>query len=178
MAVDAEPAMIEELSRSAPENVTAVVGRAEAVDESWGSFRLVTVGRAIHWFDAELVLDNLAQITSTLALCGDDIRESEAQSLALKLATELIDEPSFERSKARYADILPASPFSDVEVISVEVERTWTPEGLIGFVYSTAAASPERLGGRRAEFEAHVRERLKGSYRERVRVDAVIGRRR
>lgn len=177
VAVDVEPAMIDELSRAAPENVTAVLGRAEEVDEEWGAFRLVTVGRAIHWFDAQLVLNALTQITSTVALCGDDIRESEAQSLALTLATELIDEPPIRRPGHRYADILPASPFSDVEVISVEVERSWTPDELIGFVYSTAAASPERLGVRRGEFEAQVRQRFQGIHRERVSVDAFVGRR-
>ena len=177
VAVDVEPAMIDELSRAAPENVTVVLGRAEEVDESWGAFRLVTVGRAIHWFDAQLVLNTLTQITSTVALCGDDIRESGAQSLALNLATELIDEPPIRRPGRRYADILPASPFSVVEVISVEVERSWTPDELIGFVYSTAAASPERLGGRRGEFEAQVRQRFQGTHRERVSVDAIVGRR-
>ncbi len=86
VAVDVEPEMIAELSRAAPPNVTPVEARAEEVDEGWGSFRLVTAGRSIHWFDAPRVLDNLARVTSTVALCGDDIRESEAQLLALELA--------------------------------------------------------------------------------------------
>lgn len=177
VAVDVEPEMIAELSRAAPANVTSVEARAEEVDEGWGSFRLVTAGRSIHWFDAPRVLDNLARVTSTVALCGDDIRESEAQLLALELASELIDDPPIRGPRFRYADILPASPFSAVDVISVDVERTWTPDELIGFVYSTATASPERLGGRRAEFEAQVKQRLKGSHRERLSVDAVVGRR-
>lgn len=58
------------------------------------------------------------------------------------------------------------------------VERTWTPEELIGMVYSTAAASPERLGDHRAEFERRVRAELEDHYREQVTVHAVVGRRR
>ena len=179
VAVDVEPEMISELSRSAPPNVTPVEARAEDVDEGWGSFRLATAGRAIHWFDASLVLDNLARITSTVALCADDSRESEAQTLALTLARELIDEEPRERSKPtfRYVDILPTSPFSEVEVVSVEVERTWTPDDLIGFAYSTSSASPDRLGDRRAEFERRIRQRAESFYRERVSVSAVVGRR-
>ncbi|HST18118.1 MAG TPA: class I SAM-dependent methyltransferase [Gaiellaceae bacterium] len=179
VAVDAEPEMIAELQRAAPANVTAVEGRAEDVDERWGSFRLATVGRAIHWFDAPLVLDNLARLTSTVALCADDSRDSVAQTLALSLARELIDEPPSERSKPgfRYEEILRSSPFSEVEIVSVEVERTWTADELIGFAYSTSSASVERLGDRRAEFERRLREQAKSSYRERVGVDAVIGRR-
>jgi SAM-dependent methyltransferase len=178
VAVDVEPEMIVELTRAAPANVTPVEGRAEDVDERFGSFRLTTVGRAIHWFDAPLVLDNLARITPTVALCADDSRDSEAQTLALSLARELIDDPPSERSKPgfRYQEILPRSPFSEVEVFSVEVERTWTPDELIGFAYSTSSASLDRLGDRRAEFERRLREQAKSSYRERVSMDAVIGR--
>lgn len=179
VAVDVEPEMIAELSHVSPPNVTAVQARAEDVNERWGSFRLATAGRAIHWFDAPLVLDNLSRITSTVALCADDSRDSEAETLALSLALELIDEPLSKDSKStfRYADILPTSPFSNVEVVSVEVERTWTPDDLIGFAYSTSTASPERLGDRRAEFERRLREQAKSSYRELVSVDAVVGRR-
>jgi len=178
VAVDAEPEMIAEVSHAAPANVTVVEGRAEEVDDRFGSFRLATIGRAIHWFEAELVLDNLSRITPAVALCADDSRDSEAETLALSIARELIDGPPSLRAQpgARYQDILPKSPFSDVEVISVEVERTWTPDELIGFAYSTSTASPERLGDKRAEFERRVREQAKSSYRERVSMDAVIGR--
>lgn len=46
VAVDVEPEMIAELRRDAPSNVTAITGRAEDVDESWGRFRLATAGRS------------------------------------------------------------------------------------------------------------------------------------
>ncbi len=176
VAVDVEPEMLVELRRVAPPNVTAIEASAESVDASWGSFRLVTAGRALHWFDAPLVLDRLAAITPVVALVGDDSRDSEAQTLTLAIAAELIEEPPIERPKFRYTDILVTSPFSEVEVISVEVERTWTPDELIGMAYSTSVASPERLGANRAEFEARVRQELRACYRERVVVDAVVGR--
>jgi SAM-dependent methyltransferase len=176
VAVDAEPEMIAELSRAAPANVEPVLARAEEVDESWGRFRLATSGRAFHWFDAPLVLANLARVTPAVALCGDHIGDSGAQSLALSLALELVAAPPLERPRFRYADILGASAFSDVETITAEVERMWTPDELIGFVYSTSSASPERLGDRRGAFEQLVRERLGGTRRDRVRVDAVLGR--
>jgi ubiquinone/menaquinone biosynthesis C-methylase UbiE len=179
VAVDAEPEMIAELERAAPANVTAVEGRAEQVDGRWGTFTLATIGRAIHWFDAPLVLDNLARLTPAVALCADDNRRSESRTLVHAIARELIDEPPGDRVTPtfRYADILTTSPFSDVEVLSVEIERMWTPDELIGYAYSTSSASPERLGDRRPEFERRLREQAKSLYRERVSVDAVIGRR-
>jgi len=176
VAVDAEPEMLSELRRAAPPNVVAIEARAEDVDEAWGSFRLATAGRAFHWFDTGLVLERLARLTPALALVGDHLGQSEAQSRALQVAAELVGAPPLERPQFRYVDVLAGSAFCDVEVISVEVERTWTPAELIGMAYSTSAASPERLGEQRAEFEDRVMRELEPSYRERITVDAVVGR--
>ena len=174
VAVDAEPEMLVELRPVAPSNVIAIQARAEEVDASWGSFRLVTAGRAFHRFDRRLVLARLAAITPALALVADE--NSEAQTRTLRIAAQLIEDPSSHRPTARYADILSSSAFSEVEVISVEAERTWTHDELIGWAYSTSAASPDQLGTRSADFERRVRQELATSYRERVAVDAVIGR--
>ena len=176
VAVDAEPEMIAALGEAAPTNLRAVLARAEEVDESWGAFQLAVAGRSFHWFDAAVVLANLARITPAIALCADDHQDSHAQSLALKIANRFLDPSPPRTPLRRYADILAHSAFSDVETISVEVERTWTADELIGFVYSTSSASPERLGGRRSEFEEQLRDEAGGTYSERVPVDAVIGR--
>jgi SAM-dependent methyltransferase len=176
VAVDTEPEMIAEVRGAAPPNVTVVEGRAEDVDESWGAFALATAGRAFHWFDAPLVFGRLAGITPVVALLADDTRDSHAQSLALAIAAELTGGPEYDRPKPRYAELLAASAFSDIEVLTVVAERTWTPEELIGLVYSTSSGSPERLGERQQEFEQRVRRELEPSYRERIAVDAVVGR--
>jgi len=175
VAVDPEPEMLAEL----PPGIRAVQARAEDVDESWGTFRLATIGRALHWMDGPLVLDRLARITRQLALVADTHEDSEAQTSLLEIARELLGErPAPQQPTVRYAEALARSPFSDVLEITVEVERTWTIEQLIGYAYSTSFASLQRVGDRREEFERAVRERLKPSYRERVPVDALLGRRR
>ena len=176
VAVDVEPAMIAEIRDAAPPNVTVLQARAEDVDTSWGEFRLATAGRAFHWFDAPVVLDRLAGITPVVALLGDASRDSEAQRLAMQIAAELTGRPLYDLPVPRYAEVLAASQFSNVEVLSFEVERTWTPEELIGLVYSTSSGSPERLGRRREEFEERVRRELDPHYRELAAVDAVVGR--
>jgi SAM-dependent methyltransferase len=177
VAVDVEPEMLARLRESAPSNVTAIEARAEDVDETWGAFRLATAGRAFHWFDTGLVLGRLAAVTPALALVADAPGGSEAQRQTLHIAAELIDAPPLPRARFRFVDLLRSSPFSEVEVISVEVERRWTPDELIGLAYSTSAASPERLGARAPEFERRVRQELEPSYLERVTVQAVVGRR-
>ena len=179
VALDSEPEMLVELRRLAPPNVRAVEGRAEDVDESWGAFRLATAGRAFHWFDADRVLDRLVAVTPAVALVGDSLSQSEALVELLAVARAVLGEPPRVAAAAvRYEDALARSRFSDVTQLTVEVERTWTVEQLIGFAYSTSFASPHRVGDRRVEFERLLRERLAPRYRERIAVDAFLGMRR
>lgn len=175
VAVDAE----QEMLALHPPGIRTVHGRAEDIDESWGTFQLVTIGRAFHWMNGQVVLARLVRITRQLALVGDSHEPSEAQSAVLEIARELFGErPKMAQPTVRYVDVLRQSPFDDVIEISVEVERTWTVETLIGYAYSTSYASLQRIGDRREEFERTLRERLKPFYRERVPVDALLGRRR
>jgi ubiquinone/menaquinone biosynthesis C-methylase UbiE len=173
VAVDVEPEMLAEL----PPQIHAVEARAEDVDESWGAFRLVTIGRAFHWMDGPRVLDRLSRVTRQVALVGDSHEHSEAQTKLLEISRELFGErPAMKQPTVRYAQALAESPFEDVIEISVEVERTWTVDQLIGYAYSTSFASLARVGERREEFERVLRERLKPFYRERTPVDALLGR--
>jgi ubiquinone/menaquinone biosynthesis C-methylase UbiE len=175
VAVDAEPEMLAEL----PADIRAVQGRAEDVDETWGAFQLVTIGRAFHWMDGPVVLDRLARVTWQVALLGDSHEDSEAKTAVTEIARDLLGErPAMKQPGVRYAQALAQSRFNDVIEISVEVERTWTIDELIGFAYSTSFASLARVGERRDEFERVLRERLKPFYRERTPVDALLGRRR
>lgn len=174
VAVDPEPEML--AAMEAPANVRAVVGRAEDVDETWGEFRLATIGRAFHWMDGPLVLERLARVTPQLALVGDRLEESDAQVTIRDIAEELFGErPAMKQPNVRYEESLAASAFSDVVELRVEVERVWTVEQLIGLAYSTSYGAPHRVGDRREEFERVMRERLRPT-RERVTVYAALGR--
>jgi SAM-dependent methyltransferase len=167
-----------EMLRHVPAGIRTVHARAEDVHESWGAFRLVTIGRAFHWMDGARVLERLTRVTRRVALVGDWAEQSEAQTIVREVAEELFGpRPAMKQPHVRYADALRASPFSDVSVISVEEERTWTPDELIGLAYSTSFASLARLGARREVFERELRARLKPVYRERIASDAVLGRR-
>jgi SAM-dependent methyltransferase len=174
VAVDPEPEMLAQL----PAGIRAVQARAEDIDETWGTFRLATIGRAFHWMEGPLVLERLARVTTQVALVGDSVEQSEAQSSLLVVAQELLGErPAMKQPDVRYEQSLAASRFSDVTRLSVEIERTWTIDQLIGFAYSTSFASLQRVGDRREEFERALRARLKPFYRERVTAEALLGRR-
>jgi SAM-dependent methyltransferase len=177
LAVDCEPEMLEELRRAAPGNVVAVEASAEDVDAAWGTFRLTTIGRALHWFDGDRVLSKLVEVTPAVALLGDSLDESEALSAVLEIARELLgDRPPMREPGVRYEQALADSAFSEVEELWTMVERSWTVAQLIGFAYSTAFASPLRVGERRDEFESVMHERLQPHYTERLRVSALLGR--
>jgi SAM-dependent methyltransferase len=178
VAVDVEPEMLAEVRKAAPANVRTVEARAEEVDESWGAFRLVTIGAALHWFDSALVLDRLVPITPAVALLGEPMTQGGVMSTMLAVAEELLGKrPTMRSATIRFADALAASAFSDVEQLSVEVDRTWTPDELIGLAYSTSFASRARVGDRREEFAHDLRARLPPHVRERVTVDAFLGHR-
>jgi SAM-dependent methyltransferase len=175
VAVDVEAGMLAQIEEP---NVRTVVGRAEDVDATWGRFALVTAGRSFHWFDADVMFARLPLVTDQLALLGDSITESNAQSRVLAIASEVLGEESPKPRRRFYRELLATSPFSQVEEIEVTAERTWTAESLIGLAYSTSAASPERLGAEQGEFERRVRATFgDAEYHERVSVGAVLGRR-
>ena len=175
VAVDVETRM---LAQIAEPNVRTVVCSAEDVDASWGRFDLVTAGRSFHWFDAEVMFARLPLVTDRLALLGDSVTQSDAQSRVLAIATDLLGDDPPQRQGTRYRELLAGSPFSDVEEIDVIAKRTWTAGSLIGLAYSTSVASPERLGALRDAFEQRVREAFgDAEYHERVSVSALLGRR-
>ena len=177
VAADAEPEMLAMLRLSAPGNVTAVEAYGDDIDESWGAFDLVTIGRALHWLGGAPYLERLVPLTRQVALLGDRIADSEAHSIVLEVAQEIAGErPHAPAFRVRFEDALAASAFSDVVDLSVDTVRTWTQERLIGWALSTSFASAERLGERREEFERALRERLAPRYEEKVRVVALLGR--
>jgi SAM-dependent methyltransferase len=173
VAVDPEQEMLDEME--APPNVRKVHGRAEDVLDTLGRFDLVTIGSALHWMEPG-TLDRLP--TDTVALLGEFTEESEARSTVQAVAEEILGpRPEMKHPTVVYEVALAQSPFSDVEVLSVPVERTWTVDQLVGYAYSTSFASLERVGDRREEFERELRARLRPT-KERVDSYAVLGRRR
>ena len=178
VAVEPDDGMVHALQTAAPANVKVIQTRVEDMPDV-GRFALTTAGRSMHWFASDDLFARLEAITPRVALLGELTNPSEAQMAVLEIAREFRTSDSGRTPDERLsAEILSASPFSDVEQISVEVERTWTVDQLIGFTYSTSFASLIRMGDRRDAFEAAARERLKPQCRERVSVDAIIGTRR
>ena len=60
VAVDPDPEMLREAQQQSSKlnanNITWVQQRAESITPNWGTFQLVTIGRAFHWMQRESVL--------------------------------------------------------------------------------------------------------------------------
>src|SRR4029078_2815118 len=103
VAVDVEAGMLAQIEEP---NVRTVVGPAEDVDASWGGFYLCAAGRSFHWFDEDVMFARLPLVTDQLALLGDSITQSNAQSRAQAIATELLGrEPPRPRRRV-HGDVL------------------------------------------------------------------------
>lgn len=55
---------------------------------------------------------------------------------------------------------VPESPFSQVEEHTVPVTRTWTPDAILGYLYSTSFAAPQLFGDRLGNSDQAVRAAL------------------
>ncbi len=168
VAVDLEQEMLDELD--APPNVRKVLALAEDVDASWGRFDLVTIANAFHWM-APWVLGRLP--TSQVALLNNG---DAYQVVAQRLAEEMLGpSPAKRQPTVRYGDSLVAAGF-EVEDLSIDVERMWSVDELVGLAFSTSWASPARLGARKDAYERELRLRLEPALLSSHH-EAVLGRR-
>src|SRR5271168_3594844 len=63
--VDPEPAMLAAASKAAErasKNLTLIAGKAEELPDDIGRFDVVTIGRALHWMDRDLLLERLERL--------------------------------------------------------------------------------------------------------------------
>lgn len=169
VAVDPEQEMLDELA--APPNVRTVCARAEDVDASWGRFDLVTIANAFHWLEP-WILER--RPTGQVALLNNG---SAPQVVARQLAEELLGpSPAKKQPTVRYEESLLAAGFA-VEDLSMDDEREWSVDELVGLAFSTSWASPARLGERKEEYERELRRRLEPGVLPN-HYEAFLGRRR
>jgi hypothetical protein len=69
----------------------------------------------------------------------------------------------------------------DVETEEIPLERTWTVDEVVGYVFSLSFASPQAFGDDAAAFEREVRERLAAAgsepFVQHTTVEILAGRR-
>ncbi|GAA2110538.1 class I SAM-dependent methyltransferase [Kitasatospora saccharophila] len=133
---------------------------------------LVTICRAFHWLDQATVLsllDDQVAPDGAVAIFGDNsfwAADSPWKQSVRAVVQEFLGEErragssTFKHHNRPYSEIMEESPFNQVEEVRVPVQRTWTTEGILGYLYSTSFAAPHLFGDRLAEFETAVRAAL------------------
>jgi len=187
-AIDPEPAMLKAARAAAAEaqlDITFLETGIEALDCANGSFDLVTIGRALHWFLREAALAVLERIVAPggpIAICGSANTDAPVNAWASRFK-EIRSAWSPDFNESRYKPDLDqwfaGSRFRKLEEIRVlHLHRVSVPD-LVGRAVSFSPSSPAVLGDRRPQFEAEIEAAVapfanEGSVDEELAVTATI----
>ncbi|MGI5488050.1 class I SAM-dependent methyltransferase [Microtetraspora malaysiensis] len=170
--------------------------RAESFGPPYPGWRadLVTICRAFHWMDQPTLLtalDSYVADTGVVAVMGDGSLWT-ARSPWTDALRELIQrhlgkqrragDQTFAHHNRPYAEVLADSTFSRVREVLIPLQRVWTPEEVIGYLYSTSFAARHLFGERIEEFEAAATDLLEefargGPLLEHVEFQVLLARR-
>lgn len=170
------------------ENVEFVTGTDTDID-GLGPFRLTTIGRAFHRMDGRATLDRIYRETEAgggVAILTDEewlTRGTETwEQVVYDTASEYVADLPARTGPVEYDDpwdeLVASTDFADVTVETVEVEREWTVDGVVGYVFSLSFCSPDAVEDA-AAFERDLRERLGargGSLEHTVTLTVITGR--
>ena len=196
--LDYEQEMVEEAVKISTDvralNTQWVSGKAE---EYLGQFaqpviRLVTIAKAFHWMDRELVLDQLYDIITPgggVAIIDSftpDQKPLPWQNEVNRLVRKWYGEDrkagnsTYSHPLKGHADIVADSKFQP-EVHELPVyEHEWTTESILGNLYSTSYGSRRFLGDQAPAFEQELEETLaalssSGRFIERIHTTVILG---
>ncbi|OME74583.1 SAM-dependent methyltransferase [Paenibacillus odorifer] len=159
IGVDTESGMLEEANRLSKihrvDNVSWMLGRAEELQNVWGSFRLTILAKAFHWMDRSSILEILYHSSDNWQLKVNEV-------VKRWLGNERIAGDSiYTHPKERHEDIVARSSFKNVErMILPSYSVTWTVDSILGNLYSTSYASKRLFGDQLERFEADLKSSL------------------
>jgi SAM-dependent methyltransferase len=166
-------------------HVELIQARMEDLPEDIGRFQVVTIGRALHWFDraeAIAVLERIVDANGWIAICGARSHSAAGQGWTGKfhdVRRAWSSDPDEKRYHIDIEEWFGGSRFHKTENIEVTESQQVTIADLIGRALSLSTTSPEVLGERRPDFEAAMREALQplsagGIFDEQVTAIATI----
>lgn len=175
------------------DNITWVNMTAEAFEERPQSFRLVTVGTALHWMEKDGVLTKVHELlvpSGGLAIIsGKSIWTSEGrwQQEVVKLVKKYLGEErragkgTFSQDTRRFEDILAEIAFSKIEKQVIKDRAEWNVDQIIGRLYSTSFAHRELFGDRVKIFERELTKVLRelspaGTFRDATSIEVLLAR--
>jgi SAM-dependent methyltransferase len=173
-AADPEPSMLEAAdaaARAAGVSLSLWQGGSYDLTPDMGPYRLVAIGRAFHWMDRAAtlaMLDKLVTPDGAVAFFHD-AHPDAPENRWFKTLREVTDRYSKDGSHIaerksgghrRYEPYLFASAFTVLDGLSVTIRQEISLDDIIGRAYSLSTCAPDRLGEKRADFEAEMRAAL------------------
>lgn len=165
--IDPEPRMLEAAAiatRKAGVPVRLLSGRLEDLPADAGSFELVTIGRALHWMDRAAtlpVLDRHVSAGGAIAVCGcSAVQDATPWGLPFREVWRRWTDESMDCYKIDFEHWFDGSRFRRLEEVRVRSTQRLAIDDVIGRALSLSVTSPEKLGDRRAAFEAEIRATL------------------
>jgi ubiquinone/menaquinone biosynthesis C-methylase UbiE len=171
IAMDPEPEMIEQAqsqtSYNGTESIAWVLGSSETLNPDLGMFKVVAMGRSFNWMDRDATLKRLYRMIvpkGGIAVIAERDwvwnTKYEWQLAVQYVVKRHLVEIQRGRPKEVHEDVIARSEFKDMEIFTHNYQRAWTPEKVIGYLYSTSYCRPSMLGGEQAEFEEDIRKSL------------------
>jgi len=158
-----------------------------------GDINLTVIARAFHWMDRGQILKDLYKITKSdggVAIINDS-GPKDGLTLPWK---EIIDQTvrrwlgeerkagtkgTYSHPTKRFETILQESEFRDLEFVDFKLEKSWSIDQIIGYLYSTSSSSLPVLGDRKELFEADLRVSLREldpteQFKEQVEINVLM----
>ena len=194
IGMDPEPEMLDEAATQTEAadvtNVTWVQGSSADLPAELGRFRLVTMGRSLHWMDREQVLSALGGMVDAdggLVIVNDGclVRPTTAWQQAIEDVQRRFLPPDWQAGipdvshPESHEELLARSPFARVDRQVHQFTRRWSIDHAIGYLYSTSVPLRRLLGDKRAAFEREVTAALlaidaSGEFDEPVALDVLF----
>lgn len=199
VAVDPDADMLQEAQKQAAivgaNNIIWLEQGAELINSSLGKFKLVTIGRAFHWMERELVLKQIYELLSDdggLALLNTNENPWGSSLPWKQAAIEVVKKWLGEERRTGqrgqgirkpvdppHEVVIANSDFTRQELYEVSFVKSWTVESYLGYLYTTAFALKIFFGDRAPEFAADLKAALlavepSGTFLEEIKVTILV----
>jgi ubiquinone/menaquinone biosynthesis C-methylase UbiE len=181
IAIDPQEEMLQEGKAAAASlNISNIIWlKGESGDLSnmtgqIGSIDLATIARAFHWMSREQTLRDLLKLIKPgggVAIISDSGPTDEGMLPWKEIIQRAVKKwlgkerkagtrGTYTHPKKRFEEYLKESEFCNYEEAVYSIERSWSINEIIGYMYSTSLASPPVLGDKKESFEADLRQKL------------------
>ena len=173
-AFDVDPQMLAEAKKRCPAHLDIVWQQRsdQEVTRSEGPYKLVTACRSFNWMDQNSLLDKLNEIIEPnggVALIGDgsfwtgrEVWQKKIKEVIQRFLGEKrrAGSGTYVSSEEPYVTSLKKHHYHDVDAKTIPVERQWTVESILGYLYSTSFAARHLFGEKIENFEQTLKNEL------------------